>query len=231
MGHSIYAYDREPGEGDQQPVKPSVVWNGRRWWLNGGYYCNRRGELLHRAIYAAAHGPIPPGVDIHHKDGDKTNNALANLEAVTRSQHLHRHRPRGWRSWGREKRQRETLRQWQWKEPYERACDQCGETFSTTGTRSRFCSAACRARNYRATGRYVIRRTSKPRTCEHCGKAFRTYRADARYCSLECNYAAKQPSPRTCVVCGAEFHARDPRTECCSRACGYALRSRKRGAS
>lgn len=37
----------------------------------------------HRLVWAVAYGPIPNGLQINHKDSDKYNNRLANLELVT----------------------------------------------------------------------------------------------------------------------------------------------------
>lgn len=39
----------------------------------------------HRLVWEAANGPIAPGLEINHVDGDKRNNQLANLEAVSAS--------------------------------------------------------------------------------------------------------------------------------------------------
>jgi len=39
----------------------------------------------HRLVFAAFNGPIPAGMFINHLDGDKTNNAISNLEATTPS--------------------------------------------------------------------------------------------------------------------------------------------------
>jgi len=38
---------------------------------------------IHRLIYAAFVAPIPPDMQINHKDGNRANNDLSNLEAVT----------------------------------------------------------------------------------------------------------------------------------------------------
>ncbi len=42
-----------------------------------------RHHKVHRLVAAAFLGPIPEGYQINHKDGDKSNNAVSNLEAVT----------------------------------------------------------------------------------------------------------------------------------------------------
>ncbi len=39
--------------------------------------------LTHRFIYECFYGEIPEGMQIHHIDHDKTNNALDNLQMVT----------------------------------------------------------------------------------------------------------------------------------------------------
>lgn len=44
----------------------------------------------HRMVWVLKHGGIPKGFEINHKDGNKSNNKLSNLELVTHSQnHLH----------------------------------------------------------------------------------------------------------------------------------------------
>jgi hypothetical protein len=47
---------------------------------NGAKTC----VAIHRVVYEAHKGPIPPRFDINHLDGLKTNNRAENLEAVTR---------------------------------------------------------------------------------------------------------------------------------------------------
>lgn len=52
-----------------------------------------RGVLIHRAVALAFLGqPIPPAMEVNHKDGDKTNSRVENLEWVTRLQNtIHAH--------------------------------------------------------------------------------------------------------------------------------------------
>jgi hypothetical protein len=42
----------------------------------------------HRLVWLALRGPIPPGMDINHIDGCKTNNHPDNLELATRSENI-----------------------------------------------------------------------------------------------------------------------------------------------
>lgn len=47
----------------------------------------------HRVMWLFVHGSIPPGHVINHRDGNRRNNRIENLEAVTHKQNaLHRHR-------------------------------------------------------------------------------------------------------------------------------------------
>lgn len=48
---------------------------------------SRKGEhrsfMVHRLVWLAFCGPVPSGLEINHKDGNKQNNRLDNLECVT----------------------------------------------------------------------------------------------------------------------------------------------------
>lgn len=43
--------------------------------------------LAHRWVWENIYGTIPDGMEIHHKDKDKSNNEIENLEIVSRSEH------------------------------------------------------------------------------------------------------------------------------------------------
>lgn len=44
----------------------------------------------HRLVWTVVNGPIPDGLDVNHKDGDRTNNSPSNLELLSRGDN-HRH--------------------------------------------------------------------------------------------------------------------------------------------
>lgn len=46
----------------------------------------------HRYIYEKCVGPIPLGWDIHHIDGDRSNNIITNLLCVSKGEHREIHR-------------------------------------------------------------------------------------------------------------------------------------------
>lgn len=81
-------------------------WEARRGWLGAprfaeklttnGYYLLRysgggngsHSVMAHRAIWSYFNGPIPPGMEVNHKNGIKTDNRIENLELVTRSENV-----------------------------------------------------------------------------------------------------------------------------------------------
>lgn len=60
-----------------------------------GYYRQTVGDghrrWLHHVVWEKHFGPIPDGHEIHHRDGDKTNNAPGNLVCLTPSGHARLH--------------------------------------------------------------------------------------------------------------------------------------------
>lgn len=54
-------------------------------YLQVGLYKNGRAKifLVHRLVASAFLGPCPPGFQVNHKDGNKANNHLDNLEYIT----------------------------------------------------------------------------------------------------------------------------------------------------
>lgn len=75
-------------------------WKGGRWKRNdyqrrSGYWVvtfRAMGRMLyvrvHRLVWRVFRGEIPDGLTINHKDGNKSNNALENLELATESEQM-----------------------------------------------------------------------------------------------------------------------------------------------
>ncbi len=63
---------------------------GKRGYLLVTLYKDGRPKncLVHRLVAASHIGPIPDGWQVNHKDGNKRNNDVANLEIVTAEQNL-----------------------------------------------------------------------------------------------------------------------------------------------
>ena len=58
---------------------------------NKGGKKKRASISVHRLIWEKNMGPIPTGKIIHHKDGDKFNNSLENLQLLSYSDHTKLH--------------------------------------------------------------------------------------------------------------------------------------------
>ena len=58
-------------------------------------YSNGRLRPEHDLIYEATYGPLPGGWVVHHKNGDRLDNRLENLQGMTRADHnrVHRKQP------------------------------------------------------------------------------------------------------------------------------------------
>ena len=52
-----------------------------------------RGITWHRYIYEEKHGRLPSDIHVHHRNGDKSDNRLINLEAKTIRDHARDHQP------------------------------------------------------------------------------------------------------------------------------------------
>jgi hypothetical protein len=66
--------------------------NGIEFVRNRGYFINRTYGKLHRYIYEYENDcKIPEGYDIHHKDFNKLNNNIDNLEMLTKPEHTKLH--------------------------------------------------------------------------------------------------------------------------------------------
>lgn len=53
--------------------------------LNGAPNLKPRSKTIHSLVAHTFLGPRPPGMEVNHKDGDKSHNAVENLEYVTPS--------------------------------------------------------------------------------------------------------------------------------------------------
>lgn len=230
--------------------KTRAIFNGRLYYLResqGYYYSPRKDrsglDMLHRMVFIHYNGEIPKGYCIHHKDGNKGNNDISNLECVRRSEHSHYHGVNAseelaeFRKRNLEENARPAANIWhgsaegrEWhKQHYEQmkdklyeevecVCVVCGKTFTAhQKTGSKCCSKACRAKERRMSGI-----DNETRICENCGKEFVTSRfSKARFCSKQCSAdTRKKTETRICLYCGKEFTVKPSQKKvCCSRKC------------
>jgi len=52
-----------------------------------------RKKLVHRVVWEEKFGKIPMGYEIHHKDRNKQNNTIENLELIKHKEHFNNYHP------------------------------------------------------------------------------------------------------------------------------------------
>lgn len=177
------------------------IYFGKKFYQQkDGYWANMMPIHAHRWVWINYYGNIPKGMDIHHKDGDKSNNEIQNLEMLSRSDHLKRHWQEGRfdldkrriqlaeaRKWlktteGRQKQSESSKKAWIKRKTNIIFCIQCKKEVLTTQPWTKFCGSACEKRFRRASGVdniHVI--------CPECGKTFMKDKTTKKvYCSISC---------------------------------------------
>ena len=138
---------------------------GVRYYLCGFYY-QRKGRRLHRAVWEHHNGPIPAGSHVHHRDGDRSNNGIDNLELMDGRAHVAHH---GRLNPGElSQSARDAASRWhkslvgrEWHKAHwhrsiskvvadrvAKSCEVCGKSYETSRIRerqSRFCHQNCKA--------------------------------------------------------------------------------------
>jgi hypothetical protein len=69
-------------------------YEGHKVYLNGEYpaiYLNGKSVHIHRLEWTKHYGAIPKNYIVHHKDENKFNWNIDNLELITRSEHIKKH--------------------------------------------------------------------------------------------------------------------------------------------
>lgn len=154
----------------------SIEYAGVKWHpRQDGYYQNKYRGLLHRFMWEEANGPIPDGMQVHHRNHNKRDNRVDNFVLVTPGEHWREHgdeRGADWHSLG-------GKAGWIDK-PYRTVqCTVCGEDFTTRATVDpKYCSKLCRHR---------APRPQEERVCVVCSARFSTRAGTAaRTCSRKC---------------------------------------------
>ena len=184
---------------DKFEGKEFVMWRG---------YFRIGNKMLHRLIWEKANGPIPKNHVIHHRDGNKLNNSIENLECLSQAEHsrLHRLEERETLS-ARMSMNSEKVHAWLHTEK--------GKKFLSDKARAEF-----------------ARRPIKDFICQQCNKPFQSkHSRPVTYCSDNCVMRARwarkaDMEDRTCVICSSTFSInRYQLTKTCSFPCRNKLLS------
>lgn len=156
-----------------------IEYDGARWYPNkrDPYYRNSHRGLLHRWMWTKEVGPIPTGMQVHHKNHDKRDNRIGNFALLRAGEHWAEHgdeRGVDWHSKGGHA--ADASRVWR-----DFSCERCGAAFRSRthpGRVVRFCSDACR--DYASRAR-------EQRVCCMCGDQYEApARNQSRTCSRKC---------------------------------------------
>src|SRR3990167_8407399 len=162
-----------------QPVVISRTiqsFKGLRYYLCG-FYFQRDGKRLHRAVWEHHHGPVPVGHHVHHVDGDlvllaefthlsghskrsKHERAVAAMQAAAKRWHG----SDAGKQWHREH-VADSLGA-TWIRDVERECSECGRTYMAArgaASRSYVCSNACKSVRFRRLNPGYDRRFKRTR--------------------------------------------------------------------
>lgn len=180
--------------------------NGVSYYRCGRYF-QRKGKRLHRKVWEYHNGPIPDGYDVHHINGDRSDNDIENLQLLPGIEHnrIHAQEPERIEKSRRDiEKAREAARAWHksedgeafhsqhakdyWRNAEKRAyiCTFCGKEFFTRHIYGPEENAFC-CSNHKAYWRRQQGIDNEIRTCPVCGKSFAVNRYDKKICcSQEC---------------------------------------------
>lgn len=176
-----------------------AYFNGKRFTRDDktGYYLgttkeNGKRQRLHRYIWEYYNGEIPKGYDIHHKDHNKDNNELDNLELISKSQHSRLH----CQELTEEQKQKR-------KENFEKnARPKAIEWHKSVEAKE------WHKKHYKIS---LALRQKEKFICENCGNEYEAYRNKVnRFCSNKCKSAWRRKNnidneERYCSKCGAIY--------------------------
>lgn len=163
---------------------------------------------LHVYVWQKYNGEVPKGYHVHHKDENKDNNDISNLELLKAYDHLSHHASEENRvefsrrnmnevarpaaiAWHKSeaakdfhKSQYENVSKEIWLAPVTKVCEICGKEYTTTHAKastSRFCSNNCKATFRRRSGADKIEYT-----CPQCGKTYLKYKYSKAVLCQDC---------------------------------------------
>ena len=174
-------------------------------------------NLMHRYVWEFYNGKIPKGYEIHHKDGDHSNNTIENLQCLSKAEHLKFHS--------------ETLseekREWYRNNLAEKARPKASEWHKSKEGSKWHTEHIMKQREKGAFEKNLV--------CVNCGKEFiGEKRGENAYCSNACKSAYRRKMgldlvPAICTCCGKYFKTNKFKpAKTCSRSCANRMRNREK---
>ena len=172
-----------------------------------GYYLNSTiRKRMHIYVWEYYNGKIPKGYEVHHKDFDRSNNDISNLQLLTRSEHRKLHsesltqEQRDWKRNNLNVNARPKAIEWHKSEEGRKwHSEQAKVTLAKTHQQVEM-------------------------VCVNCGKSY-IGEHKSKFCSNNCKSAYRRKSgvdniTEICAICGLEFQTNKYRkSQTCSRHC------------
>lgn len=170
-----------------------------------GYWISTTSPKIraHVWVWINSRGSIPKGCHIHHRDGNKSNNSIENLELMSQSEHLklhmitperrkksketadkYRHLTKAWHASeeGRAWHKAHGILAWIERKEITITCKVCQKQAKTKTLHQQFCSNACKSKWRRDQGLDDIERK-----CPSCQTSFKCSKySKTIYCSRAC---------------------------------------------
>lgn len=174
-----------------------------------GYWISTTSPRIraHVWVWKYHNGEIKKGFHIHHKDGNKSNNQISNLECISVSIHFSKHDSeerrnknlihietirtftKKWHSseeglkWHKE----HGIKTWKERKPFWIICKECLNSFETKTYHQQFCSSSCKSKWRRRKGNDDIEKTCP--VCESKYISNKYYRS--KTCGRKCGKLLK----------------------------------------
>lgn len=194
--------------------------NGVKFELaNNDRYYRQVGNFkmtMHRYVWEFYNGKIPKGYEIHHKDFNRLNNDISNLQLVTASEHdiLHENNlseeQKNWRRNNMNTVVHEAAKKWHQSEE--------GSAWHTKHIQEQHQNGSFK----------------KELICTNCGKSFiGEKKGENTFCSNACKSAYRRKmgldnASAICPICGKEYMTNKFRpSKTCSRSCANRMRAKK----
>ena len=183
------------------------------YWISTDYNKQKPRVRAHQWVWINIHGKIPKGYHVHHKDENRANNDVSNLELVNGHDHLSFHgKKTDHTAWI--KAMHEGAKKWHgspegvawhrkhWRQDckksmfarFTKKCEHCGKAYKGY-IQSKYCGRTCGQR-----AAWQHNKSVQPeRVCVRCGSKFRAWseRSTQQFCSHKCYTAKRFPNPKT----------------------------------
>jgi hypothetical protein len=182
-----------------------------------GYYLNSTiHKRLHIYVWEYYNGPIPKGYQIHHKNHDKNQNDIENLQMVTAEEHRKIH----------SREISDELREWYRNNLNEKARPKANEWHGSEKGKE------WHKKHYEQMKDKLHKEEFKE--CEYCGKKFIAKAYQSEFCSNKCKSAWRRKEglddvERQCIICRSTFTINKySKVKTCCTECAIKLRKRTR---